>query len=375
MNKKFINVRISTSSKSTIKVCRRKNIPETNSSSTHCLTIFSGEIRDSSINPHLSDDRKTLIIDGGMEFGRSKADYNDTYTKLQYASYNILSHPKRKVMFEKVVKDFLGIDNIIYNWYDSERVEMWAEQNPDITFDQCPFVKDSSGNELPEENMIDHESTHLVEEQIFENETTLKDFLFSPNSWLFCGECNTTQPSDIFPSLAETGEGLILSLVPDNMVLYGNDSVDIEILSNFPYNFQFPKLEEVNRANDLDKLWILAPSGWRSIWGDEEQDIDPTMEILSSIWAKKVDGKYYLQIGNIPDDEYNVYVPFISLNIFKYPFTLNFYRRSLFTKDEVIYHIRQHYYRDENELKLPEDPVISINMIPSFNGFKFNEYL
>lgn len=367
-----------------IKVCKRVNMPETNSSSSHCLTIFKGTGIDDSLREILKeeDGKRILVIPGEGEFGRGDEDYNDTKSKLQYATYQILDpeFSDRKAMFEKVVKDFLGVDEIVYNWYDEWEVDKWMEQNPHSTFSECPLVYNESGARLDSENTVDHESVDLIEEQIFETEDTLRDFLFSPNSWLFCGECNVTEPKEKFPKLAEEDPGLYLSLIPDNFMLYGNESVDIEILKDFPYSFNTPKLEKIHRERDNNerKNWILAPVTWGGgFWGggDDAIDEDPTTIILSNIWAERIEGQFYLRIGPVPSSttDLNVYVPYITQDLFKYPFTMNFYNRRVFDNWDPW---AEFCNNNCDSIPVPSsEPVFKINLHPSFNKFKLHDYV
>lgn len=364
-----------------IKIVRRAMVPETNSSSSHVVAIYSGNygsVKD--LEDFISLDGKTLTIPGGVEFGRCTEEYGDVLSKMQYACYGILGYCKQnRPIFEEVVKDFLGVENIIYNWYDEDEFEEWTEQNPDEEIDNCPLLYGPNGERLDEPPIIDHESVEVMQNMVYESKETLRDFIFSENSWLFSGE-ETTDPKNYYSALANIGDPLILKLKPDNVSLFSDNEfekeLDFEIYPNFPYTNSSIPLEIYNHRTLLHK-WINIGSWDRNI-------SDDTLSVLNSIWAEKKEGKYYLRIGNIsnivPKDR--IAVPWVTKDTFKFPFTLKFFPILIFEKKElkVFFEetIRSYLSRgQEDKLDLYNNTkeLFSINLIPKFNDIEINEFI
>lgn len=334
-----------------IKQVTRMRIPETNSSSSHTLTIY-GDVmmKKDEIISHsglVSEDGKILTIPGGNDedFGRYSADFNDLIHKLQYATAGIDYYPERKVILENVLKNYLGIENVIYDWYDEAMLEEWGDKNPDKTFDECPFLHKSDGSSLSCPNYVDHESTDLIEKYIYESEHTLRDFLFSDNSWIFCGECEVTTPQEKFPNLEiEKGEGVYFILDPEEKQADPNKNIgkiEVNLFPNFPYDIY--TLQDVS-----DNYWKkMAERPWieidykESSWCDNESEF----EKLATLWIERNSDTKQLEMkwGKIPKHKENVriYVPQINSETFKYPYKLKFvdinYFGELFNLGKVIH--------------------------------------
>ena len=155
----------------------RLNLPETNSSSSHSLVI--------GYNNHLKSREDVLreleshIDDSGIlrvaraEFGWEDGKSNTVYEKLQYlmaiyCSYHGCGYNEEEFRDKVKVQKLLGIVERIVKEYTGLR--------------EVKFEMEGSG--------VDHQSVSLYKE-IVESNTSIKQFLFSNQSWIFLGNDNS----------------------------------------------------------------------------------------------------------------------------------------------------------------------------------------
>lgn len=135
----------------------RKSIFETNSSSCHSFTIDF----DSGIFDTLFVDSDGWITFIGGEFGWEEETYYDAQTRANYCAVFVelcrCDNPRFKEMFENVIKQMTGAKYINYN-----------------------FTQEYNNNY----SYIDHQSLDDIEDFIFENEESLKHFIFGRHSTL-----------------------------------------------------------------------------------------------------------------------------------------------------------------------------------------------
>ena len=122
----------------------RKSVFETNSSSTHSITIGYGNNWDT-----LSSDEDGCIFIFGGEFGWEEASYNDAYTKASYCATAAQYDENRQEMLIKVISSYTNC-------------------KVDITFDV---------------GYIDHQSSEVADE-VFYSYDDLKQFIFNKDSVL-----------------------------------------------------------------------------------------------------------------------------------------------------------------------------------------------
>lgn len=317
-------------------------MPETNSSSSHTLTIYGDDMctREEvlAIPGLISPDGKTITIPGGNtdDFGRYSQDFNDVISKLQYVTAGIDWHPERKEIIEKVLKDYLGVENVVYDWYNEDEVNKWCDENPGKEFEDCPLIYREDGTRMDGMNEVDHESYDLIDENICESEESLRDFLFSPNSWIFTGEELVTEPWEKFPSLIEEKGGVYFILDPaeKNVDPEGKiGKIEFEILSNFPYTSCAPDIYTppswgIKKGKEKPWIGINVPDEERP--GQDNNFIHDYGEWnkLTSLWIKRdlTTGKSTMEWGEIPksDENLKIYVPHITPETFKFPFQLKF---------------------------------------------------
>jgi hypothetical protein len=139
----------------------RHNVFETNSSSTHSISVRSDNV---GTYQTLYPDKDGVLTFEGGEFGWEFAKYCDAITKAEYLVTLFKVHNvSDQALFEKVVLDHTGAKSIAYN------------------------IKEEF------EAYIDHQSREDLTSPIFNlTYETMKDFIFNPKSLLMTGNDNDT---------------------------------------------------------------------------------------------------------------------------------------------------------------------------------------
>jgi len=131
----------------------RRNVFETNSSSSHSISISSRD----NLFSNLSQDEDGIITLNGGQFGWSGGDFFDAETKANYCAVDSYNNPEEREMLRRVIKEHTGCKDVVFN----------------INFEyDCGDV-----------SYIDHQS-HGTSQEAFESEATLKRFLFNPESYI-----------------------------------------------------------------------------------------------------------------------------------------------------------------------------------------------
>ena len=188
-----------------IKFVIRRNLPETNSSSSHSVVIESGNYIPSEHNFTVIDGY--IVIPSTQMFERGGyGKFNDPLTKTQYAcgqiyGYNKTEYFKRLKIIEEIIKEVTGCKGVIFEWVISYfKTLLNTEKETLDDFDEGYFYEDEGPN-------IDHQSLDL-EKEVLENKEVTKSFIFNPKSWLFlCDDehsveidfYNTTEYHDFDP--------------------------------------------------------------------------------------------------------------------------------------------------------------------------------
>lgn len=147
----------------------RHSVFETNSSSTHSLSISNStpEMYDTI----LPDSEGKIILTGG-QFGWEWERYNDSLVKANYLAVTVFNREKEKAELIEVLKNHTGAKEVVFNFN----------------------IKDYDGVNW---SYIDHDS-EFVGLQAFTSSETLKEFIFSPQSWLFTGNDNDEAPPNFY---------------------------------------------------------------------------------------------------------------------------------------------------------------------------------
>lgn len=178
--------------KNKIKIVK-KGIIETNSSSSHSLTLGKNNFikpGDKEWDINIKD--RILYIPTCESFGWEYFKLNTCQQKLQYLSGLCFYEGDISISAQKEIKKLksllckvFDVDDVIFEWVEEYRKEELKEEmntpgfNPTYT-DFSPVT-------------VDHESRDLKNE-IMETEETLRSFLFSRDSWVFGGNDGADSP-------------------------------------------------------------------------------------------------------------------------------------------------------------------------------------
>lgn len=194
-----------------IKQVIRKNLPETNSSSSHSVVIC--------VDPNSLVDTLPIDSEGVIHiprrsesFGWEFEKYNDPMTKLQYVCgiiWKYKSNRKKVKLLKEIVLGYTGAKDIVFDWEENRSDTDIVEEDEDYYWD--------SG--APE---IDHNSSDIFPE-IMESARSIKNFIFNSRSWLYLGNDNSDAPEGFYEEETDDPE-IIVS------VDYGGDigRVDFE---------------------------------------------------------------------------------------------------------------------------------------------------
>lgn len=139
----------------------RKGVFETNSSSTHSISIAVGN-NEGLLDTIVPNEDGVIVLTGG-EFGWEIEEYNDAITKANYCAIDQLNNDERVEMLKRVIKEQTGakmVTSIISDDWD----------NGDYSY-------------------IDHQSVGTSDEA-FESEEKLREFIFNKNSILYTDNDN-----------------------------------------------------------------------------------------------------------------------------------------------------------------------------------------
>jgi len=176
-----------------LKIVRRIGMPETNSSSSHSVSISMNP--ESLVAPGDKDwdieitEDGILKIPGGTSFGWEYFKTNSILTKLQYLCgiycYDIKTdHGKKSITrLKKILKRIFGVRDVEFLWITEFSKRLKEEEDPDEAYYDPPE--------------IDHNS-HDIFEEITENENVIRAFLLSRDSWLYGGNDNSDAPNGFY---------------------------------------------------------------------------------------------------------------------------------------------------------------------------------
>lgn len=131
----------------------RKNVFETNSSSSHSISISSRN----NLFDYLEQDENGVITLNGGEFGWTGGDFFDAETKANYCAVDCHNDPVKTKMLIEVIKDHTGCKDVVFNINTDYNSGNWS--------------------------YIDHQSQGTSWDA-FTSRDTLKRFIFNPESYL-----------------------------------------------------------------------------------------------------------------------------------------------------------------------------------------------
>ncbi len=139
----------------------RQSVFETNSSSTHSISIAEeiSMLMDTDLIP---DETATIELTGG-EFGWEWEKYNDAPTKANYAAVFSKNNPDWRELLSNVICKQTGAINVLFNNMEGSYIDHQSDAG-------------EGGAAM----------------EAFESEEKLRQFIFNKNSWLFTGNDNGT---------------------------------------------------------------------------------------------------------------------------------------------------------------------------------------
>ena len=140
----------------------RQQVFETNSSSSHSISICSSSQTYSTIHP---DENGVITLIGG-EFGCGYEEYYDSETKANYCAVDMFNDESKIEMLKKVICDHTGAKEVV------------------LDFDPHECYSNSHNW-----SYVDHQSQGTSSDA-FENESTLKNFIFGRGSYLIIDNDN-----------------------------------------------------------------------------------------------------------------------------------------------------------------------------------------
>ena len=153
----------------------RKSVFETNSSSSHSISISAG---DSDVLMDIIEIPESGVLElGSGKYGWEWEKYNDAYTKADYCALYCRGNKERRLMLTEVLKKQTGAEAVVFT---------------DDKYDD--------GGERNDVGYIDHQSDAgdgQAAEEAFQSPESLRNFIFNKNSWLFLGNDNS-EASDSF---------------------------------------------------------------------------------------------------------------------------------------------------------------------------------
>jgi hypothetical protein len=154
----------------------RKNIFETNSSSSHSISI-DFDSPEADLLTSLEVNSKGEVIIYTRTFGWEVEDYYDAETKASYCwtwANSYTDNKKYLTMLEKVIKEQTGAESITFSPKDASYMD-YDEEDSDLDYEDGALDIESGS--------IDHQSQDVCR-KAFRSERSLRRFIFSSKSLL-----------------------------------------------------------------------------------------------------------------------------------------------------------------------------------------------
>jgi hypothetical protein len=165
----------------------RHGVYETNSSSSHSVSIGLQENKEFLLDTLYPDQDGIITIEGG-EYGWDWFKHNDAATKASYAAQQFRYDDEKLQILKEVIMEQTGAEDVVF--------------------------------EDLENGYIDHDSSGIIDS----SSTTLHDFIFNKNSWLFGGNDNST-PDPTFYHVPEFKDGkMVVPKYKYELVIEGLDT-------------------------------------------------------------------------------------------------------------------------------------------------------
>lgn len=166
----------------------RKNVFETNSSSSHSVTMHFPLAETEALDTIELEDGN-LILNGG-DFASTEINLNKPLIKINYIAAHILvyGNEETKAMFESIVKEHTRAKNIIYNlrftYSDGQKANTFFSPEYAYPEDNGYYGEDRCEDYEPEE-IEEKESNPVFLKDILMDKNKLKTFLFHKKASVF----------------------------------------------------------------------------------------------------------------------------------------------------------------------------------------------
>ena len=182
-----------------IKIQKRIGVFETNSSSSHSISLDTRDINNlkCSLPVDNIDGEKVVTMECG-EFGWGPEQFNDAYTKLSYLLTYIFTFDEYIDLDEKKLSRQIKnmdptkyLDFFVKKQYINYKKYEYFKLLEEIIFDICNaklIVKISRG--FNHFGYIDHQSTHIAQKFLKRSKNEIMNFIFNPRSVLIIDHDN-----------------------------------------------------------------------------------------------------------------------------------------------------------------------------------------
>lgn len=253
-----------------LKIVRRIGMPETNSSSSHAVSISMNPASlvapgDKDWDIEITEDG-ILRIPGGKDFGWEYFKTNSILTKLQYLCgiycYDIRTANGKKSItkLKKILKRIFGVRDVEFLWITEFSERLKEVEDPDDAYYAYPE--------------IDHNS-HDIFEEITENESVIRAFLLSRDSWLYGGNDNSDAPDGFYNEpISISRVNAILSVELGGKI----GRVDWEVKNLFDQVGKDTVKRTLTNDDDFNVLGELYYDIGKKEWVDEDKDLKELMD-------------------------------------------------------------------------------------------------
>lgn len=321
----------------------RLNLPETNSSSSHSLVIgYSNHLKSKEdvlreLEPYIDD--SGILRVARAEFGWENGKSNSVYYKLQYlmaisCSYHGCGYDEESFSDKVKVQKLLGIIERIVKEYTGLR--------------EVKFEMNGSG--------VDHQSVNLYTE-IVETNLSIKQFLFSEQSWIFLGNDNSGPELGTLEMSEESyNYGLMTVHIPGSI-----GDIDFPILEPITNFYLYDSGDILRLSEDTFKILgniVLVVN----VDGTIESICDPSImnqmnyliKSTPSVALSKPEERYFTRKFVMKDGKW--YLLWATADI------MNDYDNlpiSFFDEDKDSTNQREHYFDYDN---LPKDKIVLVEV-------------
>ena len=305
-----------------IKRVIRFGLPETNSSSSHSVII--SELKNNKNDLKIENGTINIPDPSQFDFGRTSFQaYNDSLSKIVFtiAIYNSTHELEQVLKFlnnlRYIICSYTGATDVVFESINkfNEVSKTFSDTEDDIEDTEEDFYDRIWEICEIAFGTVDHESRDLVDE-IFDDKDSLKNFIFSEDSWLFLGDDGVDMDSSISKTLRNYYR---LEQEDDNYATvdlskFGIGKVDIELPnlfvgdnSNFIKNLLYKKEGILSKISfDNENKTLVIGNAYRYSPGYPEKNrlviytvpvgVDRTLRNVETIVSHE--GKLYIYMIN-----------------------------------------------------------------------------